>query len=557
MNADVGSLEGKTRSLTRSSGSRSNGVDEVPLIDVFAGCGGFSEGFRAYSTGAHCFGLKLALDNNQAAHRTHLLRAFFHQFRKAPKGYYRTLRQSPDQGAIEQLFSEFPCEFQAASNSVLLRELGAGPEADAEIHALIKERLQGRRDWVLIGGPPCQAYSIAGRSRNHGKIGYEAETDQRHFLYREYLKILSQHWPAVFVMENVPGVLHSKVGGESIWENILEDLADPTNAMSMLDYDGEYEGYRLYSLVTPDRGIDFWRRPVLAPDEFVVECEKYGIPQARHRVFVLGVRSDLFDAGVEPAQLEQHPESVTCRAAIEDLPRLRSGLTKTDNSDQNWLRIMNEMVRAKWWACSKDHSAALREARKVLQKLDLPEGGLGNQFVQSNRVGTGKMPTHLNTWLIDPDLGGACNHESKSHMESDIHRYVFAACHTRANDQPLRLGHFPEALLPDHDNVSKSDRNKLSSSGFADRFAVQAADEPARTIVSHIAKDGHYYIHPDPAQGRSLSVREAARLQTFPDNFFFPGPKTEQYRQVGNAVPPYLAYQIARIIDDVFVQAGR
>lgn len=531
----------------------------IPLIDVFAGCGGFSEGLLAYSKGTHNFGLSLAIDNDEWAHQTHLLRAFFHQFKSVPKAYYRLLQGSPTQEAIEELFAKYPKEAQGARESIMLRELGAGTEADEEIHTLIDERLQGQKDWVLIGGPPCQAYSIAGRSRNKGKKGYEAASDSRHFLYREYLKILAQHWPAVFVMENVPGVLHAKVDGERMWEKILEDLADPVQALSQLDYDGEYEGYRLYSLVMPDRGIDFWRRPTLTPDEFIVECESYGIPQARHRVFVLGIRSDLFNAGVEPGQLAKHTDTVPCSAVIEDLPRLRSGLTQTkDNSDENWLRIMRGLVDAKWWESSQDHSKALTEARRVLgKKLRRPEGGLGGQFVPSDSPGSSELPAHLEDWLLDRKLGGVCNHESKAHMESDIHRYVFAACHTRANKKALRLVHFPEELLPNHENIKQSDRSKLAHSNFADRFAVQSADEPARTIVSHIAKDGHYYIHPDPAQGRSLSVREAARLQTFPDNFFFPGPRTEQYRQVGNAVPPYLAYQIAGIIDDVLEQTGR
>ena len=266
------------------------------------------------------------------------------------------------------------------------------------------------------------------------------------------------------------------------------------------------------------------------------------------------MRSDLVDSGVEPKQLKQYPEPVSCQTVIADLPRLRSGLTRTDNSDQNWLRIMRDMVSADWWASSSDLSATSKEARRVLGKLALPEGGQGDQFVPSDHIGRCRMPKHLHKWLVDPALGGACNHESKSHMESDIHRYVFAACHTRTSNEPLRLVHFPKALLPNHENVTKLDRNRLSDSCFADRFAVQAEDEPARTIVSHIAKDGHYFIHPDPSQGRSLSVREAARIQTFPDNFYFPGPRTEQYRQVGNAVPPFLALQIARIIDDAFIQ---
>ena len=557
MSAEVGVLEPEV--CSRKSKRRGcTKAPVVPLIDVFAGCGGFSEGFLAYFGGAHIFRLSLALDSDEHAHQTHLLRSFVHQFAKVPKAYYQLLQLSPTWEKVEELFEKFPKEAEAARSSVMLRELGAGPKADEEIHSLIDERLRGRRDWVLIGGPPCQAYSIAGRSRNRGITDYEAETDHRHFLYREYLKILAEHWPAVFVMENVPGVLNSKVGGERIWEKILEDLADPVSTLSMLEYDGDFDGYRLYSLVTPDRGVDLWRRPTLQPNEFVVHCEHYGIPQSRHRIFVLGVRSDLFERGVEPRQLQERPGTVPSSAVTEDLPRLRSGLTRTDNSDENWMRIMRELVDAKWWKSSGDHLAALAEAREILGKsLKKPEGGLGGQFVKGDRIGSGDIPEHLRSWLLDSNVPGAFNHESKAHMESDIHRYVFAACHSRVSDRPLRLVHFPKELLPDHENVKDSDRRRLSHSDFADRFAVQVAHEPARTIVSHIAKDGHYYIHPDPSQGRSLSVREAARVQTFPDNFFFPGTRTEQYRQVGNAVPPYLAYQIAEVIDDIFEQAGR
>jgi len=135
-------------------------------------------------------------------------------------------------------------------------------------------------------------------------------------------------------------------------------------------------------------------------------------------------------------------------------------------------------------------------------------------------------------------------------MQSDLHRYFFAACYGlvgrcdgRASSP--KLAEFPPSLLPDHDNI---DRDSPGTAHFADRFRVQVWDEPATTVTSHIAKDGHYFIHPDPRQCRSLTVREAARVQTFPDDYIFLGTRTAQYHQVGNAVPPLLAEKLAGVV---------
>jgi DNA (cytosine-5)-methyltransferase 1 len=136
-------------------------------------------------------------------------------------------------------------------------------------------------------------------------------------------------------------------------------------------------------------------------------------------------------------------------------------------------------------------------------------------------------------------------------MKSDLWRYFFAACHAAVHKRSPKLPDFPAPLLPEHDNVTGVDKKDMI---FKDRFRVQVRAKPATTITCHIGKDGHYFIHPDPLQCRSLTVREAARLQTFPDNYLFAGPVTAQYQQVGNAVPPLLARQLAGLVYRLFLK---
>ena len=172
----------------------------------------------------------------------------------------------------------------------------------------------------------------------------------------------------------------------------------------------------------------------------------------------------------------------------------------------------------------------------------------GGEYVRcSSRI------QYLPGWYLDDRLGGLCNHSTRGHIASDLQRYLFAACWAREYGTSPSLREFPRSLLPAHGNAIGDSSGSIH---FADRFRVQLWNRPSSTITSHISKDGHYYIHPDPSQCRSLTVREAARLQTFPDNYFFCGPRTEQYRQVGNAVPPLLAVQIAELTMQILQDSG-
>ncbi|GAI78119.1 unnamed protein product, partial [marine sediment metagenome] len=183
------------------------------------------------------------------------------------------------------------------------------------------------------------------------------------------------------------------------------------------------------------------------------------------------------------------------------------------------------------------------------QTIVAPKTGIGAEFVEACNTINNNHP--LSKWYLDNKLKGVPNHQSRSHLVEDLMRYLFAGIFTLSEGRFPRMNDYEkhnEDLLPDH----KSAR----TGKFADRFRVQVPNDPATTVTSHISKDGHYFIHYDPNQCRSLTVREAARIQTFPDNYLFCGSRTAQFHQVGNAVPPYLAKQIAEIVKKIIDKNG-
>lgn len=497
----------------------------VQIVDLFSGPGGLGEGFSSCkrNDGSRAYEIAVSIEKDRAAHETLRLRAFLRQFDEYPSEYYSWIAGKHECPDWKELY---PRQWTAAENETLCAELGK-PETASILSERVSatRRLAGDRT-LLIGGPPCQAYSLAGRSRNAGIRDYRPKDDDRHFLYREYCRVLNELSPAVFVMENVKGMLSSSVEGLAIFEQVVSDLerAGP--------------GYRLVSLSS---SLQSEANP--EPRDFVIRAEDHGVPQARHRVIIVGIRSDV--ASEFTPKLQRRNALVPVRDMLTDLPRLRSGLSRRDDENAWYDAVVDALEIV--GKISRDYpgdnfSGFLDELDRVEERL-LTTSQLGRSR-RARKPLSKKLQPELAAFLDDSNLIGVSGHETRGHMPSDLARYLYAACFAKAEGLSPRAQQFPDILAPKHKN--------WKTGKFNDRFRVQIGNAPASTVTSHISKDGHYFIHPDPTQCRSLTVREAARLQTFPDNYHFMGNRTEQFVQVGNAVPPFLARQIAEALLPVF-----
>ena len=504
----------------------------VPVVDLFSGPGGLAEGFTGFRSpkGRRRFSIALSVEKDRNAHRTLRLRAFLRKFgSRFPREYYDFLNgvvdEEPDWGDLH------PNEWAVACDETRCMELGTR-DASAFLRGrieAIQEEHGGRT--VLLGGPPCQSYSVIGRSRNAGNHKYNADEDDRQSLYEQYVTVLARLRPAVAVMENVKGMLSVRKNDKLLFPEIMHSLR----------HAGGRSGYKLFALSARTSGCSWGEG--LEPNDFLVHAEDHGVPQSRHRVFVICVRSDL--AATLPdaclPRLEPERGMVSVKDVIGAMPRLRSRLSRGDTPDawQRAVRAACDLVDASQPLMSRAEEKRFRSglacARATANRHALP---------WRNAPGKVDLPerclTALREWIFDENLERLPNNETRAHMADDLARYLFAVVFGRAFRRSPKSCDFPDSLAPNHAN--------WYTGNFDDRYRVQIADSPCTTITSHVAKDGHYFIHHDPGQCRSLTVREVARLQTFPDNYFFHGSRTQQYIQVGNAVPPYLAYQIARTL---------
>lgn len=500
------------------------------VVDLFAGPGGLGEGFASLQRdGEHPFRIGISVEKEKSAHRTLMLRAFVREVvRKTGRlpvqypEFHAGLVVEPDWRDIDA------AAWDHAQREAQCLELGT-KKAASIINGRIDEISRSHADTVLIGGPPCQAYSLVGRARSRGNRDYRPEDDERHFLFREYIRVLDRLRPAAFVLENVKGVLSSRVGSRQIFDEILEDLSSLGGAGPQL--------YQLRALSLEGNRLGLSR--IEDSSEFIVRAEQLGVPQKRHRVIIIGIRSNLASAA-DLASLEMlETRQVTVEEAIGDLPKLRSGLSRTADGGESWIEVVLEAAkRLRQIHIDVNDKAMAAAFHKVTSGLR--QNGRRPRHSRQLPPNYGKASEPLKSWLENEHLLALAQHESRGHMPADLQRYLFASVFGSVKGHCAKKKDYPDALAPDHRSWERG--------VFSDRFRTQLAHEPSTTIVSHISKDGHYFIHPDPTQCRSLTVREAARLQTFPDDYLFLGNRTQQYVQVGNAVPPYLARQIAQLL---------
>ena len=387
------------------------------FIDLFAGCGGLSEGF--YKQGYRAL---LHLEIDETACKTLRTRMKYY-------GYSDT-------------------EIDEAVLCSDITSEGIIDKIDKRVHEGVD---------IIIGGPPCQAFSSVGRAQSPDSMN----SDPRNYLFENYLHILNHIKPKMFIFENVKGILSAKPKGKRIFDIIVREMS------------------KTYNIVSD-------------PKVILLNAADYGVPQIRERVIIIGVRKDIKNIDVQD---------------------IYANIKKThSNSDSELKKYVT-----------------VGEAISDLPKLNPGEG------TDITKV---KPQPYKNDYIkkISNDSGIIYNHTARRHNDVDRERYRILSEHKNWQ-------------LKDLQNI-RPDLIHHDPKHFGNRYTVQESDKPGKTVVAHLYKDGNLFIHPDPKQARTFTVREAARIQSFPDDFFFEGSRTEQFKQVGNAVPPLMAEAFAKTLGE-------
>lgn len=420
-------------------------MSKLNYIDLFAGAGGLSEGFKraGFEPIAH-------VEMVEAACFTMKTRSAYHYLKEIgfESKYHAYLRNDITR---DHFYKDIP---QEVLEKVINAPIGTG--TNNSIFSQIDRNLNGKNEVdLIIGGPPCQAYSLVGRARSENNM----KSDPRNFLYVQYAEYLQRYQPKIFVFENVIGL---KSAGDGVYLKNMEKL---------------------------------FRKKGYAIELFTVNARNFGVLQNRKRVIIIGYKMD-FIPNLPDFENFSNESKTQVGRLFEDLPRLKAG----------------------------EGVEKFRRYEKLADK-------------------------YLYNFQIRNGIDIVTQHVARPHTVQDLEIYRIAVDKWKSKHERLSYIDLPDRL--------QTHKNRKS---FFDRFKVVADDlEYSQTVVAHIAKDGHYYIHPDISQNRSLTVREAARLQSFPDDFYFEGistkgQRTAAFTQIGNAVPPLMAYELAKLIKDLLCQ---
>lgn len=393
------------------------------IIDLFAGAGGLSEGFRRNN-----FNIVAHVEMDQNAALTLKTREAYYYCKNNNLNYY--IKYLKKEISREDFYSKIPTNIL---DKVINKEISK--ETLKDIFNQIDSKLNSENVLGIIGGPPCQAYSIAGRSRKK-----DMDDDPRNFLYKYYLKFIEKYKPSFYVFENVQGIFSAKSG------TIFKDIE---KGMNNLGYTFEYK---------------------------LLNSKDFGVVQERKRVIIIGFKKEL---DIHYPIFEKSKLNYNIRDLFEDLPPIKAG-------------------------------------------------GVNNKYKQNANNCLVDLKIRNKNWNI------LTYHETRNLNNNDAEIYKLYI-----KNKKLKYTDLPDKLIK-HNNKNS----------FLDRFKVVEYDKACHTMVAHISKDGHHYIHPDLKQCRSLSVREAARIQSFPDDYYFESSKTSAYKQIGNAVPVLMAEIIAKKIKE-------
>ena len=411
------------------------------FIDLFAGAGGLSEGFirAGYTPIVH-------IEMDKSACDTLRTRTAFHYLKNQGKidVYKDYLLHKKENESGQKLWDIVPAPVM---NSVLHQTIGA--DTINEIFEKVDQLKGDKQVDVIIGGPPCQAYSIVGRSR----MGKRVLDDPRNELYKYYVMFLERYSPQMFVFENVLGIYTAKDGGP------IRDL----------------------QTLVEDAGYEMEMQVQTASD--------YGVLQKRQRVIIVGWKKDAKRKYHYPELKKDNNQFEVMRDLFVDLPERKAG------------------------------EGSLIEAVAYTKPLN------DMSYLKLSKIRTGLFEF-------------TTQHVARPHNLNDRKIYRLAIIEKLKNHRQLDYSKLPKNL--------QTHNNKKS---FLDRYSVVNPYGYSHTVVAHISKDGHYYIYPTlkptVENVRSITVREAARLQSFPDDYFFEGSRCAAFKQIGNAVPVLLAYQIA------------